>query len=218
MASGVTDASAKTAPTASAIDELRELTPRAIVLGIILAVILGAANAYLGLYAGLTVSASIPAAVRLDGDSAHPRRFDHSRKQRRADRRLGGRGGRGGRHLHVSRAGDSRMEGQPAVPRCHGAVPRGRNDGQPAGGVPAPRLHRGGKTALSGGRRMRRGAARRSEDRQRRAAALRRHHFGAAENLAGYRGLRPRHVFRRAMDRRRRNRGLDRRFGRAAWA
>ena len=41
----------------------RELTARAIVLGIALALILGAANAYLGLYAGLTVSASIPAAV-----------------------------------------------------------------------------------------------------------------------------------------------------------
>jgi putative OPT family oligopeptide transporter len=42
---------------------VRELTPRSIVLGIVLALILGAANAYLGLYAGLTVSASIPAAV-----------------------------------------------------------------------------------------------------------------------------------------------------------
>jgi putative OPT family oligopeptide transporter len=42
---------------------LRELTPRSIALGIVLALILGAANAYLGLYAGLTVSASIPAAV-----------------------------------------------------------------------------------------------------------------------------------------------------------
>ena len=47
----------------SATEEIRELTPRAIVIGIALAVILGAANAYLGLYAGLTVSASIPAAV-----------------------------------------------------------------------------------------------------------------------------------------------------------
>ena len=60
MASGVSDAS-KTTMTAG--DQLRELTPRAIVLGVLLAVILGAANAYLGLYAGLTVSASIPAAV-----------------------------------------------------------------------------------------------------------------------------------------------------------
>lgn len=41
----------------------REITPRAIVLGLGLALILGAANAYLGLYAGMTVSASIPAAV-----------------------------------------------------------------------------------------------------------------------------------------------------------
>src|SRR5437879_2956685 len=42
---------------------VREFTPRAIALGVVLALILGAANAYLGLYAGLTVSASIPAAV-----------------------------------------------------------------------------------------------------------------------------------------------------------
>ncbi len=49
--------------TAPAVARVRELTPRAVVLGVILALILGAANAYLGLYAGLTVSASIPAAV-----------------------------------------------------------------------------------------------------------------------------------------------------------
>ena len=42
---------------------MRELTPRAILLGLILAVVFGAANAYLGLKAGMTVSASIPAAV-----------------------------------------------------------------------------------------------------------------------------------------------------------
>ncbi len=42
---------------------VRELTPRAIVLGLVLAVIMGAANAYLGLFAGMTVSASIPASV-----------------------------------------------------------------------------------------------------------------------------------------------------------
>jgi putative OPT family oligopeptide transporter len=41
----------------------REITARAILLGVVLALVLGAANAYLGLYAGLTVSASIPAAV-----------------------------------------------------------------------------------------------------------------------------------------------------------
>jgi putative OPT family oligopeptide transporter len=41
----------------------REITPRAIVLGLALALLLGSANAYLGLYAGMTVSASIPAAV-----------------------------------------------------------------------------------------------------------------------------------------------------------
>jgi putative OPT family oligopeptide transporter len=42
---------------------LREITVRALMLGIVLAVVLAAANAYLGLFAGITVSASIPAAV-----------------------------------------------------------------------------------------------------------------------------------------------------------
>jgi putative OPT family oligopeptide transporter len=41
----------------------RELTLRALVLGGVLAVLLGAANAYLGLFAGMTVSACIPSAV-----------------------------------------------------------------------------------------------------------------------------------------------------------
>ena len=40
-----------------------EITPKAILLGILLSMILAAANAYLGLFAGMTVSASIPAAV-----------------------------------------------------------------------------------------------------------------------------------------------------------
>lgn len=40
-----------------------QLTPRALVLGVLLSVLLAGANAYLGLFAGLTVSASIPAAV-----------------------------------------------------------------------------------------------------------------------------------------------------------
>ncbi len=43
--------------------ELREFTPLAIILGILLSVLFGAANAYLGLRVGLTISASIPAAV-----------------------------------------------------------------------------------------------------------------------------------------------------------
>lgn len=43
--------------------KLRELTPFAIILGIVLAIVFGAANAYLGLRVGLTISASIPAAV-----------------------------------------------------------------------------------------------------------------------------------------------------------
>ncbi len=42
---------------------LPEITPLAILLGVVLAAVLGAANAYLGLFAGMTVSASIPAAV-----------------------------------------------------------------------------------------------------------------------------------------------------------
>lgn len=42
---------------------VKELTPTAIILGVILAVIFGGANAYLGLRVGMTVSASIPAAV-----------------------------------------------------------------------------------------------------------------------------------------------------------
>ncbi len=43
--------------------DMKELTFRAIFLGIILAVVLGAANAYLGLKAGMTVAATFPAAV-----------------------------------------------------------------------------------------------------------------------------------------------------------
>ena len=45
----------------------KEITTRAIVIGIILTIILSAANVYLGLYAGMTVSASIPAAVAAVG-------------------------------------------------------------------------------------------------------------------------------------------------------
>lgn len=47
--------------TVASID--RQLTLRAVILGIVLSILLGAANAYLGLLVGLTVSASIPAAV-----------------------------------------------------------------------------------------------------------------------------------------------------------
>lgn len=42
---------------------VRELSPRAILLGVLLSAVLSGANAYLGLFAGMTVSASIPAAV-----------------------------------------------------------------------------------------------------------------------------------------------------------
>jgi putative OPT family oligopeptide transporter len=42
---------------------LPQLTPKAIVLGLVLSALLAGANAYLGLFAGLTVAAAIPAAV-----------------------------------------------------------------------------------------------------------------------------------------------------------
>ncbi len=43
--------------------KMREFTPRAVLLGVLISVILGAANAYLGLKAGMTVAATYPAAV-----------------------------------------------------------------------------------------------------------------------------------------------------------
>src|SRR5579875_1187854 len=43
--------------------QMRELTVRALLLGLSMTVILGAANAYLGLRAGMTVAATYPAAV-----------------------------------------------------------------------------------------------------------------------------------------------------------
>src|SRR5579884_2045377 len=42
---------------------MRELTLRAVLLGLCMTVVLGAANAYLGLKAGITVAATYPAAV-----------------------------------------------------------------------------------------------------------------------------------------------------------
>src|SRR6202789_2865610 len=43
--------------------QMKELTFRAMFLGLILTVVLGAANAYLGLRAGMTIAATYPAAV-----------------------------------------------------------------------------------------------------------------------------------------------------------
>src|SRR5277367_1464935 len=43
--------------------KMRELTLRAVLLGLVMCVILGAANAYLGLRAGITIAATYPAAV-----------------------------------------------------------------------------------------------------------------------------------------------------------
>src|SRR5712671_4868160 len=42
---------------------MKELTLRAVVLGLVMTVVLGAANAYLGLHAGQTIAATYPAAV-----------------------------------------------------------------------------------------------------------------------------------------------------------
>jgi putative OPT family oligopeptide transporter len=42
---------------------LREMTLRAVILGLVMTVILGAANAYLGLKAGMTIAATYPAAI-----------------------------------------------------------------------------------------------------------------------------------------------------------
>jgi putative OPT family oligopeptide transporter len=53
----------KFTPYVPATTEMKELTFKALILGIFLAVILGAANAYLGLKAGMTVAATFPAAV-----------------------------------------------------------------------------------------------------------------------------------------------------------
>ncbi len=50
-------------PWVPAESNIKELTVRVIVIGIILGGLMTAANAYLGLYVGMTVSASIPAAV-----------------------------------------------------------------------------------------------------------------------------------------------------------
>src|SRR5450755_4777728 len=43
--------------------EMRELTLRAVLLGLAMTIVLGAANAYLGLRAGITIAATYPAAV-----------------------------------------------------------------------------------------------------------------------------------------------------------
>ncbi len=50
-------------PFVPADSDLKELTFKAVFLGVLMAVVLGAANAYLGMKAGLTVAATFPAAV-----------------------------------------------------------------------------------------------------------------------------------------------------------
>ena len=51
-------------PVVSADRSIVEITVKALILGALLSMILAAANAYIGLLVGLTVSASIPAALR----------------------------------------------------------------------------------------------------------------------------------------------------------
>jgi uncharacterized oligopeptide transporter (OPT) family protein len=50
-------------PYVPEVTSLREVTVRAIVIGLVMTVLLGAANAYLGLRAGMTIAATYPAAV-----------------------------------------------------------------------------------------------------------------------------------------------------------
>ncbi len=50
-------------PYISAESDMKELSLKAVLLGVVMSVILGAANAYLGLKAGMTVAATFPAAV-----------------------------------------------------------------------------------------------------------------------------------------------------------
>ena len=59
----MTKASEKFKPYITTQENIREFTPKALILGVILGLIFGVGNAYLGLKIGITVSASIPAAV-----------------------------------------------------------------------------------------------------------------------------------------------------------
>ena len=58
-------------PFVPANSQIKELTFRALLVGVLLAVILGGANAYLGMKAGLTVAATFPAAVVAMALSCH---------------------------------------------------------------------------------------------------------------------------------------------------
>lgn len=50
-------------PRSNGLDDVKEFTLRALLIGLVLCVVLGAANAYLGLKAGMTIAATYPAAV-----------------------------------------------------------------------------------------------------------------------------------------------------------
>src|SRR5450755_3722403 len=63
MSTPVVDNPRKHRPYVPETMEMKELTFRAMFLGLILCVVLGAANAYLGLRAGITIAATYPAAV-----------------------------------------------------------------------------------------------------------------------------------------------------------
>ena len=58
-----TPAPRKHQPYVPATMEMKELTFRAVLIGMVMTGILGAANAYLGLKAGMTIAATYPAAV-----------------------------------------------------------------------------------------------------------------------------------------------------------
>ena len=63
MAEGKATGGLSYKPFVPAETDMKELTLKAILLGIVLAIVLGAANVYLGLKAGMTVAATFPAAV-----------------------------------------------------------------------------------------------------------------------------------------------------------
>ena len=107
MAEDKAQAAPEFKPYVPADAQVAELTPRAIVLGMLFGVIFGAVTVYVGLRAGLTVSASIPIAVLSITPPAGPGPRDDPREQHRPDHGLGrGVGGRR-RHLHPARPSSS---------------------------------------------------------------------------------------------------------------
>ena len=83
-------------------DEPREATPRALLLGVLMAVVMAAANAYLGLKAGMTIAATYTTAVVGMAVLKSLQRHD-ARGELRPDRGLDRRQRGDGRHLHPAR-------------------------------------------------------------------------------------------------------------------